>query len=443
MSERPTFRQYIGARYVPMFDGDWDIRKSYQPLTIVKYQNNNWYTSKKVVPPGTDILNSEYWVLTGNLNGAIDELTEQVSDLRDDVEDLDDSVDSLETDVGSLNTRVNRLSAINLVIIGDSYATSVGHYPTTIKSVLGLDDSHFHKYALGGAGFLGAGQGKTFGDLLSDAVADTSYDHNGVTDVLVAGGCNDVSDDYATTAIDAAKNTFLNNARTAFPNATIHIAMIGGFNDKAKRSLLINRVMASYLNPSNSEKINTIMNGHLPMMLNSNFENDGIHPGTSEANKQIGFILATAIRSKSPYGSYSQHTFGSLTAKSGYTIVTQNPRIYLTNRGTAWNVDLNRVIEVSGSFEMNYGTGGKFDLFDMTTFISAISLGAGDDIPLVTIPVMVQMYVMSTESYFEPATLEVYGSGNSISIGINVRFSTKNYTATTMRIHPFSCDVTF
>lgn len=65
-------RQYIGARYVPILVGAWDRNKSYEALTIVQ-TNNSSYTSKKPVPPGIDISNTEYWVLTGNYNGQVEE----------------------------------------------------------------------------------------------------------------------------------------------------------------------------------------------------------------------------------------------------------------------------------------------------------------------------------------------------------------------------------
>lgn len=72
-------RPYVGARYVPKFfdDGNGSTEwagdtVSYEPLTIVTYLNNS-YTSKKPVPVGVDISNTDYWALTGNYNAAINE----------------------------------------------------------------------------------------------------------------------------------------------------------------------------------------------------------------------------------------------------------------------------------------------------------------------------------------------------------------------------------
>ena len=75
-----AIKQYIGARYVPIMFGEWDNKVAYSPLTIVIYKNNS-YTSKKYVPVGIDIGDTNYWVLTGNFNGQINENTTKIADL--------------------------------------------------------------------------------------------------------------------------------------------------------------------------------------------------------------------------------------------------------------------------------------------------------------------------------------------------------------------------
>lgn len=73
-----THKQYIGARYVPIFgrkDEDsilWDNTAPYEPLTIVLHQGNS-YTSRQYVPIGIDISNENYWALTGNYNAQIEQ----------------------------------------------------------------------------------------------------------------------------------------------------------------------------------------------------------------------------------------------------------------------------------------------------------------------------------------------------------------------------------
>ncbi len=77
--------QYIGARYVPLIDGEWDDTKIYEPLTIVTYLNAS-YTSKQPVPAGVPITDTDYWVLTGNYNGFIQTVNNKVDALSDRVD---------------------------------------------------------------------------------------------------------------------------------------------------------------------------------------------------------------------------------------------------------------------------------------------------------------------------------------------------------------------
>lgn len=120
---------YIGARYVPIFGRkdetsiQWDNTKPYEPLTVVLYQGNS-YTSRQAVPVGIDILNEEFWALTGNYNAQVEQYRTEVStydgritanadaiaaetaarELADDAlhDAIDDEVDNLEQAIQTL-----------------------------------------------------------------------------------------------------------------------------------------------------------------------------------------------------------------------------------------------------------------------------------------------------------------------------------------------------
>ena len=83
----PKYNTYIGARYVPLVDGEWDNKKQYEPLTIVLHQGAS-YTSKTYVPVGVDILNETYWALTGDYNAQIGSIQEQVNKNTSDIAEL-------------------------------------------------------------------------------------------------------------------------------------------------------------------------------------------------------------------------------------------------------------------------------------------------------------------------------------------------------------------
>ena len=82
-------RQYIGARYVPVFADpvQWDNVRSYEALTIVT-NNGNSYTSRKPVPAGVDISDTEYWANTGNYNQQIEDYRQEVEQYKNNVAEL-------------------------------------------------------------------------------------------------------------------------------------------------------------------------------------------------------------------------------------------------------------------------------------------------------------------------------------------------------------------
>lgn len=107
-------RQYVGARYVPKFfagpDGstEWIQDTTYEALTIVTYLGNS-YTSKKAVPVGVEITNTEYWVLSCNNGSQLDAIKTDISNLQTDVSQLKTNVSTLQTDVSGLKTNVSTL----------------------------------------------------------------------------------------------------------------------------------------------------------------------------------------------------------------------------------------------------------------------------------------------------------------------------------------------
>lgn len=80
-TQQGSYNTYIGARYVPIFSGQWDNTKSYEPLVIVEYQGNS-YTSKTYVPVGADINNTDFWALTGNYNAQVEAYRQEVVELK-------------------------------------------------------------------------------------------------------------------------------------------------------------------------------------------------------------------------------------------------------------------------------------------------------------------------------------------------------------------------
>ena len=167
-------RQYIGARYVPIFGRkdedsiDWDNTAPYEPLTIVLYQGNS-YTSRQYVPTGIEIDNTDFWAQTGNYNAQIQAYIAQVQQFDSRITANEDAIDAIEDAIGNIQESNVHLYSPSLdgsaVIITDgttnilidccmsNAGTSLNNY---IRSELGITHidvcivSHFHPDHAGG-----------------------------------------------------------------------------------------------------------------------------------------------------------------------------------------------------------------------------------------------------------------------------------------------------
>lgn len=182
-------RQYIGARYVPKFEGAWSGSRTYEVLSVVSY-NGDSYTSKKPVPVGVAPTNTTYWALTGAYNAQVEQYRQEVE-----------------------NATSNRT-----IFISDSYGINNGGWIDEVAGTGLIDSDDVIKLANGGIGFHDGG----YLTLLQNA---SISDPESITRIVVCGGANDhtmtVSD--ITDGIDA----FVTYAKANFPNAKLYLGHIG------------------------------------------------------------------------------------------------------------------------------------------------------------------------------------------------------------------------
>ena len=129
------------------------------------------------------------------------------------------------TNISGLDTRVTKLETPKImVVIGDSHSTTVNvpatnAWYTLVAKKLGLTCKN---YAVGGTGYVRTVNGKNFGTQVAEASADTSFNNNDVSVVIVYGGINDVTDnDASSMATNCA--TLCDNINSSFPNAKLYI----------------------------------------------------------------------------------------------------------------------------------------------------------------------------------------------------------------------------
>lgn len=252
-------RQYIGARYVPIFgrkgeDGiEWDDSAPYEPLTIVLYQGNS-YTSRQYVPAGVAITDESYWAQTGNYNAQVEQYRQTVlgfdsrisavesvgTQLRNAIDEVagalpTDDFSSSETVKDYIDSAIGSIVQAQkyMIVVGDSWSNRDTHY---IDNGIGWADIVAQKMnlslvnkAISGRGWLN-GQ-STNQDFLSQLISvetnNPDVNPNDVAYIIAFGGINDYN---ASIGFDARYNeiieairAFINYANAKYPNSKIII----------------------------------------------------------------------------------------------------------------------------------------------------------------------------------------------------------------------------
>lgn len=76
-----ALKVYIGARYTPKFEGEWKANKEYAALSVV-YYNNKSYVSRKTVPAGTAVTETEFWVESADWNAQVEQYNQNVTQYK-------------------------------------------------------------------------------------------------------------------------------------------------------------------------------------------------------------------------------------------------------------------------------------------------------------------------------------------------------------------------
>lgn len=87
-----ALKKFIGARYAPEFAGDWSNTKQYAALSVV-YTGNRSYVSRKTVPAGTAITNTEFWIQSSDWNAQVAEYNLKVEGYNANVEKYNKNVE--------------------------------------------------------------------------------------------------------------------------------------------------------------------------------------------------------------------------------------------------------------------------------------------------------------------------------------------------------------
>lgn len=235
----PGVRQYVGARYVPVFADplEWSDAIGYEPLTVVLHEGNS-YTSRQSVPVGIDIGNATYWAETGNYNAQIEayrqevlaydgRITANANAIAAETQARINGDNALTLRIDSLSkqTPVQKENGRNAVFIGDSFMAPTTSYPQKLAYFTAqLMGWTMYNYAYGGSGWVDeASAAMNFYHQIQKAAQQISIPVADVDYIVIGGGFNDWNDPTPLTydQLYSAAIQTIKEARAQFPNAQI------------------------------------------------------------------------------------------------------------------------------------------------------------------------------------------------------------------------------
>lgn len=225
-------REYVGARYVPLFADplQWSDTRTYEPLTIVANQGNS-YTSRQFVPTGIDISNEDFWALTGNYNAQVEQYRQEVLAFDGRITKNTNDIAKNANDIAAVKTVADNLEShvgTEFIVIGDSWSdtdpstTPYIKWPITFQKYTRMN---IHNYSRNGASVVGStpdpGQSGNFLGQVNKAIADTSFDHSRVGLIVIMGGVNDYRSGRTFSDVADAWSGHIASLTAAFPKARI------------------------------------------------------------------------------------------------------------------------------------------------------------------------------------------------------------------------------
>lgn len=368
MADTPTdapvkgVRQYVGARYVPVFANplEWSDTREYEPLTIVTYQGNS-YTSMQYVPTSISIADTAYWALTGNFNA-------QVEAYRAEVRAFDDRINAnaaaINTNAAAINANAAAINANATAINANAAAIAQEKTDRTTNVMLAFGDSfgvdtisqgpvwceitanklqatELHNYCVGGATF-NTTKEKNFFVQVDKAISEIKNPEY-VKYVGIVGGTNDGSN-----SITDAIVSLVAKINSAFPNAVIGIGLNASKQDILSYGAKQKRIAALNLN-GNFDTPVFIDSVVYTQLANDCMMDDNIHPTTKGSNR-IGTLMTCVLKG----------AIGSVVA----TNEAVNPQIISSNLRTFVPSMLGRRIQYNGTIDT---TSSSSTIVDLTT----------------------------------------------------------------------------
>ena len=373
MADTPTdapakgVRQYVGARYVPVFANplEWSDTREYEPLTIVSYRGNS-YTSMQYVPTSISIADTAYWALTGNFNAQVEAYRAEVRAFDDRINAnaaaINANTAAINANAAAIDANAAAIDANTAAIDANTAAIAQEKTDRTTNVMLAFGDSfgvntisqgpvwceitanklqvtELHNYCVGGATFNTAKE-KNFFVQVDKAISEIKNPEY-VKYVGIVGGTNDGSN-----SITDAIVSLVAKINSAFPNAVIGIGLNASKQDILSYGAKQKRIAALNLNGNFATPV-FIDSVVYTQLANGCMMDDNIHP-TAKGSNRIGTLMTCVLKG----------AIGSVVA----TNETVNPQIISSNLRTFVPSMIGRRIQYIGSIDTTTSTSTIVDL---------------------------------------------------------------------------------
>lgn len=367
MADTPTdapakgVRQYVGARYVPVFANplEWSDTREYEPLTIVTHQGNS-FTSMQTVPTGISIADTAYWALTGNFNAQVEAYRAEVRAFDDRINANASAITANASAITANTTAITaNAAAINanaaaiaqektdrttnvMLAFGDSYGVdAISQGPVWCEITANkLQATELHNYCVGGATF-NTTKEKNFFVQVDKAISEIKNPEY-VKYVGIVGGTNDGSNSIVNAIV-----SLVAKINSAFPNAVIGIGLNASKQDILSYGAKQKRIAALNLN-GNFDTPVFIDSVVYTQLANGCMMDDNIHP-TVKGSNRIGTLMTCVLKG----------AIGSVVA----TNEAVNTQIISSNLRTFNPTMIGRRIQYIGSIEATSSS----EIVDLTT----------------------------------------------------------------------------
>ena len=298
---------------------------------------------------------------------------------------------SLVSAINEINSTPNNKR--NIICIGDSYGQWIDgtsqSWISRLRDCLPNLNNFYHNEA-GGAGFLGDYYGgttyKSFKDLLED-IENNVPNKDTITDIIVAGGYNDLSGGHTYIAnLPTALADFVTYVNATYPNAKISVGFIARSSDPSICASLINETYFYYQECCKNEGIIYLSDSeiilHSDSMMSPN-DTPMMHPNDI-GSVALGNGLSQLLNGQKP-SFYSKLGVSLVNANFASSVVLSE---IITNDEITYTLN-NEHIELTNAVTFNMDNSFVYNLGEIDTpYIHAfdspkipVGLIIGDNVP--------------------------------------------------------------